>query len=545
MLLARRLYLYFISAISLVTLAIGLTNLIDLLFHWTWERINGVSLLSPDPDDIRRQLSIHVALVIVSLPIWLLHWWLIERSIARGEMADIERRSSLRDLYLTVGLTIPFIFWVINAVRLVQAAVRRLLDVAEQTWSRTDFETTLAILLVTGAIWAYHAWIRIRDERVAPLDESSDWLPRLYLFGAAFTGAMLLLFGLSGLFALLVEALAGDHTTMTNGNWWGQTVVNSLGLIIVGLGVWLIHWGYALRLLTGDDWRARRLERSRLPYVYVYLLMLVGVFASLLLVGQSLQTVLNEVLGGSPPAEPFWQRLLEPLARAVPFLAIWIYHRSYIVSDSGREGISPVRVTLQRIYTYGISLAGLGVGAFGIAATLYLVFDVILDPGIDVIDISEARREDLSGFIALAIVGTTIWLWHWYHVQRWTERDPRAERATTPRRFYLLAAIAASVVALLGNLAVVIYEFLAAMLGVADVGLRDELSAPVAIAIVAGAILAYHGTVLRADIAARPEPAQERAAYTFTVVGPAGTSENEFAEIVRASLPTDFELRSR
>ncbi|HUG14619.1 MAG TPA: DUF5671 domain-containing protein [Thermomicrobiales bacterium] len=545
MLLARRLYLYFIAAISLVTLAVGLTNLLDLLFRWSWEQISGGSLLSSDPDVIRRQLSIHVALVTVSLPIWLLHWWLIERSDAQDAIRrEEERRSTLRALYLTTGFTMAFIFWIVNAIRVVNAATRRVLDIDSTFWQRTNVESALAILLVTSGVWTLHAWTRIRDERAGPLEGPSDWLPRLYLLGAASAGALLVLSGVSDILALAVEAIAGDRSTITDGNWWSGIVADSVGPVVVGLGAWTLHWGHVLRTAAGRDWRAARFERSALHYVYIYLLALVGVLASLLFGSSALQELLRAALGGTPSSEPFVLRLVEPLARAVPFVAMWVYHRSLVLRGLDDAGKTAASNTPRRIYSYAIAFTGLAVGAFGLAATLYLSLDTLLDPSARIVDAGDGWRDDLSRFVALAIVGAAAWLWQWYVVQKSIALDPVEERSATPRRVYLLAVIAGSVMALLGSLAVVVYRILAALLNVAGAGLRADLSAPIAISVVAGAVLAYHGAILRADVAARPDPEHKRAEFSLSISGPAGASVEDVAEIVRAALPPDFEVRT-
>ena len=95
--LARRLYLYFIAAVSLLALAIGLTNLLDLLLDQVRNVAGDSAIVAGDQDAARRQLSIYAAVTIVALPIWLLHWWLAERGLASDD-GEEERRSAVRAL---------------------------------------------------------------------------------------------------------------------------------------------------------------------------------------------------------------------------------------------------------------------------------------------------------------------------------------------------------------------------------------------------------------------------------------------------------------
>lgn len=545
MLLARRAYLYFISAVSLATLAVGFTNLLDLLFRWTWERVSGASIVSADPDEIRRQLSIHVALIVVSLPIWLLHWWLVERAVNRPDGRSQERESAVRALYLTAGLAIPFVFWIVNAIRLIEESARRLLGSEREHWYRTDVESALAILIVSGAIWAFHVWTRSRDESVSDLRGASEWLPRLYLLSAAATGALLALSGLAELLALVAESIVGDQSAVIEGNIWKGIIADTLGLIVVGLIAWMLHWGYVQRSLSNGSHRSRSLAQSSLVYVYVYALALTGVFATLLFAGSALEALIGKLLVAPSTAEPFAMRVVEPLARALPFAAIWIYHRGVVLNrQQSREPVA-ARDALQRVYTYAIAFAGLCVGAYGIASALFLAFDLVLEPRQRIIDLSDTSRSDLSNAVALTIVGSATWLWHWYRVQTQLQSDPLSERAATPRRVYLLTSIAATVVALLGSLAVMLYRLLAVLLGVADAGLRTDLSAPVAIAIVASAILAYHGVLLRGDLVARPLPGTRVEEFTIIVTAPAGTRSEDVTKTIRRSLPEGFDVRER
>ena len=77
---ARRLYLYFVSAISLIALGTGLARLLTNLFERISDALRGTAIVSGDTEAFRREASLVIASIVVSLPSWLLHWWLSERS---------------------------------------------------------------------------------------------------------------------------------------------------------------------------------------------------------------------------------------------------------------------------------------------------------------------------------------------------------------------------------------------------------------------------------------------------------------------------------
>jgi hypothetical protein len=90
---ARRIYLYVIAAVGLTLLGIGLSNLLELAFSQLDEDWRDANLLVGGAGDIRRQVSAHVAMLLVALPIWMIHWYFAERAVARD---DSERRSTVR-----------------------------------------------------------------------------------------------------------------------------------------------------------------------------------------------------------------------------------------------------------------------------------------------------------------------------------------------------------------------------------------------------------------------------------------------------------------
>ncbi len=498
----RRLYVYFISAVSLTMLAIGTARLLAMALDQIWIGLGGATVVQGDPIAIRRQASLFIALVVVALPIWLFHWWRAERAVVRPG-GDPERRSTIRAFYLTAGLLVPFFVWLGSSVDLIQRTVNAILGVPSPVAAGNRIPFALAIILVAGTIWIYHARVRIRDMRGGGLEQAAVWLPRLYLYVAAFAGAMLLLFGTAGLIRLIVDALLGTGVIVASANWWIDPLTTGIALVVVGLLAWGIHWSYSLHLLRAGDWRAESEQRSALRRVYLYAIVLVGVFVTFQAASSSLETLFRAVLGVPEVSQTglFARRLVEPLLAAIPFSLFWWYHWRRIAREARQYAEVPLRRSMHRLYTYGVALVGLAFASVGLAYVIGIVIDLVLGGTRTVSVTEELWRGRVSQFAALAVVGAAAWLLHWYAAQRQLAADPSIERETLTRRVYLYLIAAASLVALTGSLAVVVYRVLLVVLGVVELGtLISTISAALGVVIVAGILLAYHGLILRQEV---------------------------------------------
>ena len=114
---ARRLYLYFVSAISLIAFGTGLARLLKNLFERISDALRGTAIVSGDTEAFRREASLVIAIIVVSLPIWLLHWWLAERA-AGGDsaQANTERTAPERALYLSGVLLVSFVILLTSSI---------------------------------------------------------------------------------------------------------------------------------------------------------------------------------------------------------------------------------------------------------------------------------------------------------------------------------------------------------------------------------------------------------------------------------------------
>jgi len=542
--IARRLYIYFIAAVSLAMLAVGLMSLLRIGLEQIAIALGWSEVILEPGEAIRRQISLWAAVSIVALPVWLLHWWLAERAALRPDAdGEAERGSTVRALYLSAVLAGSFLAAFFAGTTLVQRLLGEALGVPGPTGSLAG---PLDLVVVSASIWVYHAGVRRGDAAAVEMRGAAAWAPRLYRYAAAFIGALQLLFELGTLFRLIIEVLLPRETIVPSDDWWRGPLAGGVASVVVGLLAWAGHWGVSLELLRQPGWRGLSERASVLRRAYLYVMILVGVVATLVFTAVFLNEAFAWVLGviPRPAGDALARRLLDPLARALPFAAAWAYHRWIVLAEAASMTEVPRQASVRRIYTYGVAFVGLGFGSVGLAYLLGLLLDAVLGGTRVVTAPPDWWRRQVALFVALTLVGTGAWLWHWYMAARRVSADPADERGATTRRVYLFATLAASLVAVLVSLAVTLYRILTVLLGVGSArGLVSDVSAALGVFVVAAALLAYHGIVLRDDLRERRAEAAAEKALPLLLTGPPDADLSGILDDLRERLPEGYTLR--
>ena len=550
MLIARRLYVYFISAVSLAMWAFGLANLLSLALSRIAEALGG-SVMQESAESVRQELSLWAAFVIVAFPVWLLHWWLAERAVHRSSPeGEQERASSIRSLYLAIVFGVLLIFLTIGSVDVVGQLLRGAFNSSSLVGGGGDqIWTSLSIALVSGSIMAYHGWVRRRDTQRGELEDAAVWLPRLYVYVAAFVGAMLLLFGIGDLIRVVDDALFGTRDIYYLSRWWADPLSGAIARTLVGVIIWAVHWDWSLRSLRTDDWLGASERRSTLRWFYVYAIVFVGILFTLNGVVSSLDAFLRLILNAprNAPGIGTARAIIEPLLVAIPFAGFWAYHRLVVLNAAPSDEYTPFAPSLRRLYTYLVAFIGLAFTAIGAAWVLGILIDLLLG-GSRTISISSVFwREDVARYSAFAIVGAGAWLWHWNAVERRVAAGEADERGATTRRIYLYLTLAATLVAMLVSLAIVIYRAISALLGVTSgTGLVSAVSTALGIVIVVGILFGYHLIVLRHDLELRETPSVTPGVtrVPLMLVAPPDANVESAVSQLRAHLPEGFVLES-
>ena len=168
----RRFYFYSISFIALMLLVSGITMVLMTLLD---ELFGG-----PVIQGTTTRLATGLALTIVGLPLWGIHWRFVQNKV---EEQPSERRSILRKLYLNVSMGVAVGFLAYNGYKVIEW-VLQVGDFPAFSW---------AAVLVWAPVWAYHWWVASKEGMEStPLTLG---ISRLYLYLASALGMAMLASG--------------------------------------------------------------------------------------------------------------------------------------------------------------------------------------------------------------------------------------------------------------------------------------------------------------------------------------------------------------
>jgi uncharacterized protein DUF5671 len=551
---ARRLYLYAMSGVTLGVLLTGLSSLLTVALHAAG--IGRGEFVGGSADD-RQQLSLAIALIVVGLLVWTIHWLLVERSLRPANPAhDAERASSVRALYLTVVLTVLLALGVVAGIGILETVVRRLMGSVDTDGFAFagDLGSSLATLIVTGMAWAYHASIRRRDLGGAALTGAAAWIPRVYLYGATLLGLVLMSVNIGTLLGHVLSAVVGEAPSLTEGDFRLRATADAVAGIIGWGIVFLGHWWYANGLVHDPGWRGVSERPARLRLAYYAAAIGASAIAIVVFTTQSLSAVIGLVLGREDPVTNQGAMLAigAPALSLLPWVVSWWLHLRWMRAESLSAEDAERIATADRLDAAIVSLIGLAAAAIGIGGLLGLLLDSWL--GGNRTEFGFWRNE-LSGYLALAVIGAVLWLWHWLRLQRRRASGPSAEAGSTIRRAYLLLVVAASLIGSLGTVAYLLYRLVGAIL---QVQIFDDavsaIATPLGALVVAAALAIYHGLVLRGDQALREEAAETSPVEAeppspeqrvLVLSGPAGTDLEATVAAMRAALGPELRLEER
>jgi hypothetical protein len=558
----RRLYLYLLSGITLGMLSVGLSLLLEVTLAALGV---GHGALAGGGSGDRERLSIAAALVGVGLPVWAVHWYLVERAMRPANPhANAERASIVRAFYFSVVLGVLLGFGATAALALVQELIRAVLGGPAPEFFASNPASSIAVLAVTGAAWVYHASVRRRDMHAGPLVGAAAWLPRIYLYGASLIGLGILLLTIGSLVSFAAEALLAPPPDFAEPGYRVVQLAGHLAGILVWGGVWLGHWWYAARLVADSGWRGASERPANLRLAYFVAVIGISAFAVIWFVSRAGSAVLVPVLGaagalgGAAEGDDLLRAVIVSVLSAVPWAIAWWLHVRWVRAESLQVDKPDRAATVDRLDFGVVGLIGLGFGAVGVGWLLGLLVDAALGGNRT---IGDGWRLELAQYLPWSVLGFVVWAWNWAKLQRRHAADPVGEAGSTVRRSYLLIVVAAAVVSSLGSLALVLYRLFGELLGASLSGNAvSELSTPIGALLVAAAVAIYHGVALRRDMVLRagaePEPAPSEAPgevpaaaptagelrRTLVLGAPPEGDLDAAVEALRAHLPAGYRL---
>jgi len=534
MLTLRRLYVYFVAAASIGFLVKGVTGagatVIELL-------LGGGALQST----YRQSVALSGAEIIVALPLWVGHWRFAQRLAQRDPN---ERRAGLRSLYLYGVLAGLLLTFGVLLDDLIGSALGLLLGLqsgsGEATW--VGLARRLWELVVVVAFLAYTHRITSGDRAAVGESGAGATLRRWYVYGAQLVA---LLIGLSGTAGLLRE-IAVDLLSRATFIGAGQTLVAGVAQTAVAVAVWVF-----LRRLSSDAAVAAEDRQSTLRAICGFLTVAVAVSVSLFNLGVILHWSLSRLVGVAQPsglAGDAVPALAGPVAACIVFGAAWALGRRDLARDASMLGMTR-QAAIGRLYQHLVAAVSLATFASGLGLLLWTLTDQFLGSGTTIAAMD--FRDEISLGVTLVVVGLPVWLLFWRPV------GTVDDRLGLSRRLYLFASLLASVLVGLGAGVWLVSLLLRMLFAVPGPAPEVQLGHSLGLFLVALVVGAYHGRVLRQDMALRghsPQSAAEpesREPADMRVPAPiaveiTGATEEEVRRIMDG-LPAgaSYEFRSR
>ena len=499
---ARRVYLYLVSYISLLVLLTGAAQLLRLMLEL------GLGLADDvrgDASSLREAFSSAGALLVVGGVVWGLHWWGAQRTVAPARpLALDERRSVLRQgLIYAVLLTAA---WQVASA--LQPLLQGLLEagpVAGGTRVRQAVSGTLPQLLIYGLAWAYYWRVQAADARVAPARRRAATLRRWYFYLVNAAALSALMFALAELARTLWERLttiAPLISSDTTGRF--VPIAASVATILTAGAGWAGHWTWVQRQTRTQVAEQQGVLRP----VYLYAMLFQMITVALSSLAGFLHDGLRLLLGSNPlvSGDSLLTAAGRPLLTAAVYGVFWAYHWQ-VVRGAAVQGQAalPRPAAIRRLYHHLVAAIGLALLAGGGTDLLRLLFDLGLR-GAATTDLSRAAWGDQISLCAtLLSVGALVWGGQWARLQQEARgADGADERQALSRRIYLYLALFAAVITLLISSGLLLYEAFRAALGEPITPtVLSALTWPLAAGLTAGVLLAYHLRTLRGDSHAR------------------------------------------
>jgi hypothetical protein len=541
----RRLYLYTIAFVALGMLLLGSVQLLQTLLETAAESI-GDGPAAIGPSLIRQRVSFAIALALMGLVGWTIHWWLAGRSLREGSEAALERSSTIRHLYLYAVLFVGGVLVLGAGSGLAHDLLRALLGESTRAALISGAIVDPAVLLlVTGALWVYHARVTAADRAFDPGAGGSATLRRWFIYGLSFCSLLAFVLALGGLVETLWSVgsgfLPGAPIPVADTGLFAAKAISGSAGALGALVVWLATWQWSRSWLTRSDGLDPE-SASVLRKVYLYLVLGGAVAATTWAAGFTLHQLLRVLLvperGGLGSTEMI--RGVGPaLAAVLVFGITWAYHARALRWELSLTREAPRQSNIRWFYSYLVAAIGLVAVAIGIAGTIATLLDLAIQP-------MAARplgwwQDQLSVFATLAVVGLPVWLAYWLPLQR--EAAEPAARRSIVRRIFLFLVFGATVLTLLFSGVFALYQVVRLGLGEAwtsgqTTGTLSALSA----LCVAALLLVYHLGLLRTETGARQAPS----AITYTLSVTARSRDPAQLEVFRrvmlARVPPVVEL---
>jgi hypothetical protein len=508
----RRLYFYLVAFISIEVVLWGLVGLLRSIAENT---------LSGGADALAQAL----ALILVGVPIFLIHWLWVQRASARDEE---EKTATLRAVFfyaILLATLIPVVQNLLSFIdRLLVQGAGLGVGRAFSLFREQTFADNLIAIVMNGIVAAYF-WNILRDEwATLPDRENFAEVRRLYRYIWVLYGLLMTVFGAQQVLRFLFY-VPGDVL----GELGREVVVNGVALLVVGSPIWVYSWMVIQKSLVDPAEMG-----SILRLGILYLLALGGVITVITTASMVVNAIITWLLGVDWTFRDFIQQVGGPISIGVPLGLVWAYYGYWLKRHIEAVGDRVRQAAMRRLYNYILAFIGLVVAFIGVATLFAFIIDMISGTGVLM---SDSTRGTLATSLSSLIVGLPLWLVMWRPMQAEAmaqgEMGDHARRSVL-RKIYLYLALFASVIGGMATAVGLVYQLIRVLLG-GDTGsgfVNDVLNL-IQLLFLFGVVLIYHLNVLRVDGASTADVLSEKqSGYSVLVVDSGGG----FVESVRAAL---------
>lgn len=479
----RRLYFFAVAFISVEVVLWGLIRLLRATLS--------TGLILPGAETLAEAL----ALILVGVPIFLLHWgWAQRAARTDGE----EHAATLRAVFL-YGILLATL--VPAAQNLLALLNRSLITLAGMESSRAllggsqGWVDNLIAIFFNLVAAAYFYRVTQSDWQTLLDVENFRAARRLYRYIWVLYGLLMLIFGAQQVIRFLFYV-----PTSILGESGREIFINGLALTLVGAPIWLWAWQACQRALDEPQETGALLRLGIL-----YLLALAGVVTVLSSAGAMADVLLRLAFGQAFPLAELLSRLGGPISIGIPLGVVWAYYGIWLAREIGGVESLPRRAGLNRFYFYILSLVGLAAAFTGLALLFSFVIETLVSP---TVLWGETLRERLSAALATLLVGLPLWLLAWRPMQAEAlskEEQGDNARRSLARRAYLYLVIFAAVIGGMVSAIGVFYNLLYALLGAAGENFTRDVLNALQLLVLFAAFLAYHWWALRRDSGRKAE----------------------------------------
>ena len=508
----RRLYFYLVAFISIEIVLWGLVGLLRSVVDET---------ISGGADALAQAL----ALILVGVPIFLIHWLWVQRAAARDEE---ERTATLRAVFFYAVLLATLIPVVQNLLSFIDRALIQGAGLGVGRAFGPFREQTLAdnlIAVVMNGIVAAYFWNILRGEWAALSDkENFTEVRRLYRYIWMLYGLLLTVFGAQQILRFLFY-IPGDVL----GELGREVAVNGVALLVVGTPIWVYAWRIIQESLMDP---AEMGSNLRLGILYV--LALGGVITVITAAAMVVNNLITWLLGADWSFREFVQQIGGPISIGVPLGLVWGYYGYWLNRHIEGAGDQVRQAALRRLYNYILAFIGLVVAFVGVATLFAFLIDMVTGTSILM---SDSTRGRLATSISSLVVGLPLWLIMWRPMQ--TEAMAPGEmgdhaRRSVLRKAYLYLVLFGSVIGGMATAVGLVYQLIRAVLtGDPSSDFFSTVLNLIQLLFLFSVVLMYHLNVLRQDGAATADVlAEKQGEYSVLVVD----SGDGFVESVKAAL---------